>query len=338
MAHRREVVILNDTRVDRHHGCTRVMSALENLVEYHRFSIKATAPAHVDWRSFPELVGAIDKAHLIVVNGEGTLHHSRPAGRWLLEAGSYARNRGIPAVLLNTLWQDNDQEWLDLLRAFSLVSVRDTLSEAEVRSAGLECRLVPDLSLYGASHVEPVRRSGFGFTDSALHAATINLERARKQVNGSVIGIQFSEPGYAGTWRFLRSYVGRKQLRHPFELSRLLRLRLQQFSTQTSSADDFIKRLRGLELLVSGRFHACTLAMVARTPFVTAETNSHKIRALIKDVGLAAWRADHSLDPKALEQARRVGWESGELSVVDDYVADARRSADVLFRELADLV
>jgi len=92
-----------------------------------------------------------------------------------------------------------------------------------------------------------------------------------------------------------------------------------------------------LRLLVSGRFHACTLALLARTPFVAVPSNSHKIEALVEDAGLAAWRVAPSPDAIDVAAAADAGWSPAEADAIEAYLADGRARTDALFAELGRL-
>lgn len=332
------VVVLNDTRVDHHHGCSRVMAALETLVSGMGARIGAAAPAHTDWTNNAAVGEALRSCRLVVVNGEGTLHHDSRAGLKLLEAGRVARELGVPSVLVNCGWEANGPEYFALLRQFTRVCARDARSAAEIRAAGVACDVVPDLSLYLPHRPAPAQRRGVGFTDSVVRDVSLSLEALRRACGGTVAPVQFAPAGARGNWRYFREYVGRSDLARPGFLARMLDLRLRQRRAQAATADAYIERLAQLELLVSGRFHSCTLAMVAGTPFVAVSSNSHKIESLVSDAGLAAWRVAGELSLREIEQARAAGWSPAERAAMADYLDRARRGADALFGEIRKLL
>lgn len=329
------VVIFNDTRVDLHHGCTRVMTAIEYLVVKHGGHVQATIPAHTEWKDNDIILETLRTARLIVVNGEGTIHHDSAAGLRLLEVAEVARREGVPAVLLNCGWQDNSPAFRGMLNGFSLVSARDRLSVRQMQVAG--CRVVPDLSLYlpGENIADP--RNGIAFTDSVVRPTALELDRLRQVCGGSTSSIQHVGNGAAAIYRFFRSYVGAADLRDPAFLVAMVALRYRQYRAQTAEVSGYLRHLAGLELLVSGRFHACTLAMVEGTPFIAVESNSHKIRALVSDAGLADWRIATALTPMLIAEARATGWTPDERARLRDYLQHARSATDALFREIAGL-
>ena len=330
------VVVFNDTRVDQHHGCARVMSVIEQQLHRIGRDILALVPAHHDWRDDPGVLEALDGASLVIVNGEGTLHHSRPAAHLLMDAGAAAKARGIPAALINALWQDNDLILTDKLRHFDIVSARDSWSAREIQAAGVSCRVVPDLSLYQVrSRAEA--REGIGFTDSVNRLESVRLERLRRRMHGKAIVIRSAPRGVRSGWRFLRSYVAASDLAAPSLAAATLRVALTQYANRQSSVDDYVRSIASLELLVSGRFHACTLALATATPLIAAATNSHKLSALINDAGLAGWRGSVDLSVSSVEDARRRGWEEQERMAIREYLEESRAGTERLFDDIRSL-
>lgn len=332
----RRVIVLNDTRGDRHFGCTSVMRAIEAGLADAGLQCVLSLGTHVDWRSDERFARALPSAKLVVVNGEGTLHHDRPLGLRLLQVAAAARAAGVPSALVNAGWQANGNAYARAARDFDLVSARDSRSAAELRAAGLACRVVPDLSL--CSPVPAARaRGGIGVTDSVDRDVALSLSVLRRELGAGVVSIHERPHGARARLRFLREILGKPDLPHPLTLLRRLAARREQLGSSGESLEEFLVGLAGLSLLVSGRFHACTLALVAGTPFVAAGTNSHKIQALVEDAGLAAWRAGPDLSPQAVREAARQGWSAGEREAAADYVASARAGAHALFDDLGRL-
>jgi polysaccharide pyruvyl transferase WcaK-like protein len=332
------VCILNDTRVDRHHGCERVMGAIETLVARHGMQVVGSCPAHADWRQQPQFLKALETARLVIVNGEGTLHHDRPAARRLLEIGAYARAAGVPAVLLNAGWEANGPELLALLRDFALVCLRDSASAEAVRTGGHAGRVVPDLSLYGpAPQAAAPTRERIVFTDSVDRFKAVDLERCRREVGGDTLSIVFPPPGAAGYLRFLRQGFAARDALRPAQFLRIVRLRQRLCRNSFTRTEPFLSALGRYRLLVSGRFHACTLALITGTPFVSVPSNTGKIGTLVADAGLAPWRASTTLDARSIAQASAAGWSPQEREAIAAHVAAARSGAEQLFRDIRAL-
>lgn len=331
-------IILNDTRVDRHHGCSSVMQALEAGLASAGMHVAATVPAHSDWARDPGFQAALPKAQLLVVNGEGTLHHDRPAGLRLLQAARHARQHGLATALVNAGWEANGAEYAAAVRDFDLVSARDSRSAAALRAIGVECRVVPDLSLCTAPPVAAARRECIAYTDSVDADVARVLDALRRKTAGRVLSIHDLDPKSGRAWPFLRAVVGRPDLVHPARLAALIRARHAQWKNAAPGVDEFLRRLSRLELLVSGRFHACTLALVAGTPFVAAGSNSQKIEALVEDAGLAAWRCGGVLSAEVIRVAAASGWRPEEQASIASYLAGARSRATALFGELGTLL
>ena len=332
----RPVVLINDTRADLHHGCWRVMRTLEGQLARVGFEVVARAPAHADWRKDPAISDAILKAALVVVNGEGTIHHDRPAGAALLAAGAAAKAAGVPAALINASWDANGPAYTAALADFALVSARETRSAAQIQAAGLTARVVPDLSFF-EEVAPPAARAGVGFTDSVLRPVALDLEAARKRLGGIALPIHFNGPGLKGDLRNLRDGVAKRDLADPGFLVRSIAARLAWRAAETRDESVYMGRIAALSLLVTGRFHAATFALAARSPVLAVESNTHKIGATFDDAGLAPWRRIAPADLDAALLARAARWEPEEETALADFLADGRRRTTALFDDLASL-
>lgn len=328
------VLVVNDTRVDRHHGCARVMQALFALMARHSMAPVLAWPAHSEWRGNPAFAAALGRARLVIINGEGTIHHDRAAGLRLLEIGAAARERGIPAALINCGWEANGAQAAALLRDFALVCVRDSESAAQMRARGQHASVVPDLSLHLPAPEAGAGRTGIGFTDNVDRLGALALESARKTCGGTTVSIH--QP--AAWARFLRGGLSlREDLAHPARLAALLALRHRLWRASREDTDAFIRGLGTLSLLVSGRYHACTLALAAGTPFIATASNTGKIAHLIADAGLEPWRAQTALSAAAIRMAADAGFSPAEEAARLEYLNAARTCADALFADLRKL-
>ena len=331
-------VLINDTRVDRHHGCTRVVNGIRSLLQGERIEVRATVAAHTDWRENPRARLAMEQAALVVVNGEGTLHHDAEQARVLLEVGQFAAARGTPAVLLNCLWEHNSAQLAGLLSDFALVCARDSRSAAAIRATGCSCHQVPDISLYEAAVDHTVPRQGLGVTDSVDAQASLVLDQFRRRQHALPVSILERGPGAAELARnWLRGRPW-SMARHPGSLLPAARARFAWGCSAVGVEHQFLGQLARLATLVSGRFHACALALLTETPFVALPSNTAKIQSLVEDAGLGPWRMLDCETLLAQALPADMGWREAELRSLRDYVLDGRAAMRSLAREIRQLL
>ncbi len=136
-------IVLNDTRSEDHIGCQLVMRNLLEQCSRRGIDVVASLPnSQLD--DLPFVKAHLHEFELLIVNGEGTLHHDCPKALSLCQAAQYADAQGKKAVLINTVWQDNDQLHR-FLPSFQLVAARESRSQAAIVRVGPPARLVPDL-------------------------------------------------------------------------------------------------------------------------------------------------------------------------------------------------
>lgn len=318
------------------------MTAIVTLLARNGLGPVRFWPAHAEWRGNADFDTLIAAARLVVINGEGTIHHDRPAGRRLLEAGSHVKAAGVPVALINTGWESNGPDLVAMLDHFDLLSARDSNSADRMAFSGAQVRIVPDLSIWHVTNqalgqtIYP--REGIGFTDNVDRFKTLELARLRRDCKGTPVSICYSNDRLSGWARFLRDGIAiRQDPAHPVRLAAMLQARHELWRCSSNDADLFIAQVARLKLLVSGRFHACTIALATGTPVIAHSSNTGKIAALFKDAGIEEWRAVVNLDTRAVSDACARGWSKSERENISAYLANATQAAEALFSDLADL-
>ncbi|CAN1560066.1 hypothetical protein MCELHM10_02599 [Paracoccaceae bacterium] len=136
-----KLFLANSTESARHAGCKAVMRSLGTaiaqvpglvIVGIHDHKEKA-----VDEDAFQE-------ADALLVNGEGTIHHSGNRARFLLDLIQSAKRSGKRVLLVNALFQQYDCPKDDILADLALLTVREPRSAAFARRYGGEPRLLLD--------------------------------------------------------------------------------------------------------------------------------------------------------------------------------------------------
>ena len=213
-----------------HCGCRAVMSTFR------------AAYANYEWVD----EGSTDY-DLLIVNGEGSLHHASQAYHRKMRRLKAALRDGRPAALLNAVWQANDHGYDDLLPALLAVQVRETLSAAAMADLhGFAPTVVPDLSYY----------------------APRDPDAEVPDWTGRVVVTDFYLAGEQ-SW-------GMRHLGDDVVFADMA----------TLSWSSFVLGLSRARLLVTGRHHAVYAACKARIPFVAVSSNSHKIEGIMASAGV----------------------------------------------------
>lgn len=125
-----KTVIVNDTS-DVHFGCALTMEVYREQLTRVGIELIGTVKMQDDWTQLKHR-HMLDEADLVIVNGEGSVHHGRRQD--LIEIALE-----YPSVLLNCVYQDNPDN--DAIFKFKLVTARESISQSELPFA----ELVPDL-------------------------------------------------------------------------------------------------------------------------------------------------------------------------------------------------
>ena len=153
-----KVVIYNDTSKafgKVHFGCQLVMESLNDLLAGAGFDIIGSVSlddALANRLDKPLL----EKADLIVANGEGSYHHNRRPD-FIRIANKY------PTALINTVYEDND----DNLEYFKYIAARESKSRDTIAKQ-VPCDLVPDV-IFSSRYLASIQSTQGGGCVSVQH-------------------------------------------------------------------------------------------------------------------------------------------------------------------------
>lgn len=290
--------------------------------------------AGLSWRSASDACLA---AELVIINGEGALHHGRPAVAEVIEL---AKQRGGKAtVLLNTSWFDNPAELTRDLASFAIVSARESASAANIGAHGPQPRVVPDLAIRHALR-SGIRWQGGGPAmagDSTKPDVTRRLRSLAARRNWDYLpALAFPEtvrPGKKSRKIHQRARWARAL--GPFARF-LVSPRYHAHAVGVASTRDYLSRLAASGGVITGRFHTVCFALALRVPFLAVGSNTPKIEAILSDAGLDPAR--RVIAPSKLDSLSQVPpFDADELATLDAFADRAEAEASRLFADIAAL-
>lgn len=306
---RLKIAVFNDTRPAKHFGCELVMRELIANLTRHGMDPVWFHPVRVDWRENISSIPRRPQIDAVIVNGEGSIHHSsiRPRAVFLSEIASFARQHlDVPAFLINASISDIDNVTAVNLKSFHRIYVRETESKTVLEQYDIPSVVVPDLTMQAQFDV-PTARSGVCGTDSVLVDVSRTI-RALCNRNG---------------WQFRSMTMGGKKSDATTDNNELFR--------------DFVRWLGSHQLVVTGRFHTVTFCIATGTPFVAVESNTPKISSFVRDTFGETKRVVLQEEIERLEVERFQHWTRDEAVAIAESVQRARSQTDNMFRKIGDI-
>ena len=192
-----KVYLINDTS-SCHAGSVKVM---ENLRKYitdggHKIIAEAKVSSSINKEH-------IDNCDLVVVNGEGTLHHN---ARWaikILDAMAYAQTKGKMVYLLNALYESMNDKFLEVIKRCDRICAREIYSLYNLGDPiNSNLDIHPDFCALNIKDAKPIGGINGGIYKTQTHHAAIykNCLTPLKYPNCS-IGHKTSFDGYVETYK-----------------------------------------------------------------------------------------------------------------------------------------
>lgn len=295
----RKAILLNDTSIHNHHGCRRVVDTIRQCLATRGLEIIDSAPACAPWDGGPTLLQNMRRADLIVINGEGTLHHGSELGADLLSVVDHPARGSTPVALINALYQDNPQHWGRWMSRMSLVAARDRRSQSQIQGFGVDAGFVPDLSLYRPAPAQRLDGDAkdIAYGDSVYHDVKRALRKAYRKDRKERHARLFLPIRTSVLYRNEHAPLGWYALMEGYRYA--WGVRFSNFSDAnyriSPDAEDFMLDLQQASLYLTGRYHGICLSLACGVPFRAVTSNSFKIEALLEDAGLKADRLSKSV-------------------------------------------
>lgn len=239
------VSIVNDTSRF-HFGSAAVMDHIFTSVDRLGWDIAASFFGNsfmYEKREPPIDESIIESSDVIIINGEGSIHHDWPMSVFLMDFIERYKHKKI--CLANTMWQDMSAASEAKLQNAALVIARDPESHREIsRFFKGELHLAPDFSSRVKPPLSPMSDQGivyggFYWNQHAKMAGVAVKDLALKSLaENSVVDVT------RDNWHVT------------------------------------VNKLRSSRLLVTGKFHEVMAAIVARCPFLFCPVSTHKIEIL----------------------------------------------------------
>lgn len=213
---------------DLHAGCAAVANALHRALS-----------------DVGSVVAEGDDFDVLIVNGEGSMHHDSPNCMSKMREIEFAQELGKATFLVNTVWQQNGNFHDRILRNLDSLWVRGPRSAADLHHRhSIQAKYAIDLSYY--AKVEDV-------------APTVDFGQA------PLITDFWNEDFRA----FVRPTTGMYRNHIYLDLAKF------DWSTLISS-------LRTASYVITGRHHGMYAACKARVPFIPIAANTHKFEDLLE--------------------------------------------------------
>jgi len=307
-----KAILLNDTTRNLNHlGCFLVMQNIHDACAQHGIEILASFQDE-DAYKHADFIKIIRNADIVLINGEGTMHHDQSYAIELLKTALVCKQQGLPIILLNTVWQEN-VILNDYIGTFDKIYVRESLSGEAVAAAGATCTVVPDMSFYNPEQIsltskKPPRK--LLVVDSVLPRKTRKL---------FIFALKNRTLLHCMRSRILLAL-------HPVALL-LQRYNLIPYRILT---DKSFHRVTGV---ITGRFHAMCLSMKKGIPFHVLKSNSHKVQGVLRDAGITHDKYIIDVDDLKTYQGHP-SFTLDDQAKIANYVAQAPQRINNMFSEI----
>ncbi|WP_157832911.1 hypothetical protein [Thiolinea disciformis] len=142
--------LVNDTSVLNHYGCKLVVKNIFKVTSKYSINIIHTVSVGKNWENDTDKINIL-RSDLVLVNGEGTIHHSKRRALILTKVATFCKELKKPCFLINCVYQENNNTINEHVRKFMKIYARESLTQQELEKIGIKSIIVPDMTFYDQS-------------------------------------------------------------------------------------------------------------------------------------------------------------------------------------------
>lgn len=283
----KRAILINNTESENHHGCYTVINQIKKLLKKKSIKLVYSHDTNLGFENYLSLIKKRDiKFDLLIINGEGSLHSSSKKAKEIIEIGYWTKkvlNKSV--ILINSVFQNNDQILISKIKSFDLIYVRDKFSQKYLSNNNIECNYVPDLVFSYNKRVKSINSKKIVFTDSVFRNLShdlFNLQKSFKNTQFIPLSTRPSIFFFKAYTRFIvRYYI----LKIPFIFKKYKNIDYE-IQKKYLNYYSFINEISNAKINICARYHAIVFSLIFRVPFVAIKSNTHKVESLLNEIGL----------------------------------------------------
>lgn len=332
----KKAVLLNDTSYENHHGCNIVVKNITINLRKRGINLIATNPIGRNWKKSKSFLNALSNSDLIILNGEGTIHHDSDYAYSLLEIVEYTDK---PCFLINCTYENNSEKFAKLVSKFKKIYVRESFSKLELEKFNITSYVVPDMTFYNLSgefDLSDIKK--IYITDSHDIKKSEKLYQLSKKFE--IVFLPIISPFIK--FSNIKNFFKRIKYKIFSNLGEIIKLRYKYNRFKlVKDENELLNCLNNCELLISARFHAICLALHFNTPFIAMSSNTFKIEALLKDIDINSNRIVNleqveNILTNLKNEKMKYSFSNDEIQKITDYKRSAIIKIDDMFDSIAN--
>ena len=321
----KNILLVNDTSLICHHGCTLLMQSIYKFFNKKKFNIKNKIYLEENCLDFLDNISDYD---LILINGEGIIHGKKNSdmnkvNEILNFIKKIKSKHNLPIVIFNSTISSLKSYQIEALRLVDKIYVREKFSHIYLKNKKIKSTILPDLlSLLLIKNKK--NDNHILVTDSSIQKTTKKLLEYANFKNYKFIPIL-----YNNYLRFLRFFIFKFILK--IKINFLVNFFLYLKSLYLKK---ILKVLAKSEFIITGRFHGVFICIALMKPFYTFQSDTYKIQGLMEMIGIS----HRIIDIKKINRLKLSKFNKSEITKIKKFQKKSKKKFTQFFNDLNNLV
>jgi len=283
----KRAILINNTKSENHHGCYTVITQIDKFLKKNFIKLVYSHDTNLTFENYLLFINKKNiNFDILIINGEGSLHSSSKKAEDIIEIGYWTKKvLKKRVVLINSVFQNNNQLLISKIKAFDLIYVRDKFSQNYLSKNNVECNYAPDLVFSYYKRKKLINSDEIIFTDSVFRNTSHDLFNFYKIFKNAQFVPLSTRPSIYFFKAYIRFIARYYILKIPFIFNKYKNIDYE-IQKKYLTYRDFINKISSSKINICARYHAIVFSLIFRVPFVALKSNTHKVESLLHEIGL----------------------------------------------------
>ena len=323
---KKKILLLNDTSLICHHGCSLLMNTMYDFFEQNNFLIKKKIFYE---QNYLEHISNVKEYDLILINGEGTLHgKSNSDVKKVHEIFEFIRlvkrKYTIPIVIFNSTIAVLKKKQLKIIKMVDRIYVREKFSFNYLKNKNINSIILPDLLSLLTLPKFNNNSDNVIVTDSSVKKTTLKLLNYAKDKRYIYVPIL-----YRNYLRYLRYVTFKVALK--FNINFIIKFYL---NLKKLYLNDSLVKFTKSNFVITGRFHGIFICLALMKPFYTFQSDTYKIHGILDLIGIK----NRIIDINHINNLKLTSFSESEILKIKKFKIQTKKKFNKFVQQLHYLV
>jgi polysaccharide pyruvyl transferase WcaK-like protein len=279
-----KVLIVNDTSLALHHGCSLLMNTIKQNFFLNKIIISGSIFNEEKINFSKKNKKKIKKSDLILINGEGTIHRNidnenQKVNEIIYFINNLKKKFKKKIFIFNASFSNLTKKDFRTLKKVDAIFVREKFSYIHLKKNNIKSYIIPDFVLLSKKlhNNNNNNNNNIIVTDSSIKKHNLTMKLFAIDRNFIFLPMLYN----FGILRYIKYLFKFFYMKFNFEFFLFI-----LHTLKNKKDNEYFNKIINNKFVITGRFHCICFCIRNKIPFYALKGNTYKVSGLLKLAGL----------------------------------------------------